>query len=228
MSSIGNNYTERQMQNKNQPGGLPERGGGQSMNIDQERDGINWHDYNYPPVLNLMHYDKEELPTAIENITKFQKLFFEIVVVACGLNLADNIILVFAEQNEKVLPMVRILYSMLNCIIFPPGALFIFHQGYKGLAISSASLLTQYKVIQAIGAFVMFFFMCFHFFSLNGLSTFWTPQYKAAKMKTLWSIIIVAESLIHGGNLANAIGCLVQVQNFNPYATQTRNPGTSI
>ena len=70
MSSIGNNYTERRMENKNQPGELPARGGGQSMNIDQERDGINWHDYNYPPVLNLMHYDKEELPTAIEEITK--------------------------------------------------------------------------------------------------------------------------------------------------------------
>ena len=21
--------------------------------------GINWHDYNYPPILQLMHYDKD-------------------------------------------------------------------------------------------------------------------------------------------------------------------------
>lgn len=192
----------------------------------KDEGGINWHDYNYPPFINLMHYDKEELPSSVENITKFQKVFFELAVITQIVNVVSNIVLVVAENDEKVIPAVRILFSLLNLVIFPPGALFIFHQGYKGLAISSASLLTQYKVIQIIGCVVIGVLICLPWGCVNGVFTFWTPQYKAAKSQTMWAMVIIGESLLYGINLVNGIGCIVQVQNFNPYATQSGGGGS--
>ena len=117
------------------------------------------------------------------------------------------------------------MFSILNLIIFPPGALFIFHQGYKGLAISSASLLTQYKVLQAVGCFVTFCFVMFPWGAINGVGTFWTPQYRESKVKTFWALAIIAESLVYAVNLINGMSCLVMVQNFNPYATQSNSGG---
>ena len=78
MSAIGGpSFAERQMERsienkvkRDVKGGLNELGVGRMMGLKDDNGGINWHDYNYPPILQLMHYDKEELPSSVENITK--------------------------------------------------------------------------------------------------------------------------------------------------------------
>ena len=46
---------------------------GQGKNSQEEGNGINWQDYNYPPHLRVIHYNQSEIPSSISDITKFQK-----------------------------------------------------------------------------------------------------------------------------------------------------------
>ncbi len=80
---------------------------------------INWMEYNYPPLIRLMHFRPSELP---QDRKKYVMMLFGIhmaVLVNTLLSFVDNCI----EGG------LGILYSILFVIIFNPIILFLFYRG---------------------------------------------------------------------------------------------------
>merc|ERR1719456_1424994 len=59
---------------------------------------INWTNFNYPPLLRLIHYDLNELPTTLTGLARSLKISFQITTFTCCLNLFDNIIIVMSTK----------------------------------------------------------------------------------------------------------------------------------
>ncbi|CAD7948403.1 unnamed protein product [Amoebophrya sp. A25] len=94
----------------------------------QQEQGINWQDYNYPPHLRIIHYSTEELPAAIRGTCRLMKLFFELQCFVCALTLFNSFITVLSASEY---PAKFFLFALLNCLILPPAAMFVFYQGYR-------------------------------------------------------------------------------------------------
>lgn len=177
-------------------------------------DEINWHDYNYPPGLRLIHYDPEELPSVIVGMTWRMKINFELTASVLIMNMLNTFIIMITEGlSIKVW-----IYSILNLLILGGAALFVFYQGYRGLAMSSSGLLTQYKAMQVVSLIFLFIFAIFPWGPINGWGRFGTDAYEHAGGKTWWGICTVVEASIFTVNFALGLMVLLQVQNYNVYA----------
>ena len=196
--------------------GRPYGFGSDSSTNGKGAEGINWQDYNYPPLARLIHYREEELPKSTAAITRLMKIFFEIQCVACGVTVFNAFILLIAAD---LFPTKHFFYALLNCLILPPLALFIFYQGYRGLALSSASLLQQYKMFQGVALVFTFLFVIVPMGSINGFGRFGTDNYKHSPSgKGYWGFAIVVESLIYLVNFVVGGRAWMQVWQYNPYA----------
>jgi len=186
-------------------------------------EGINWQDYNYPPGIRLIHYNREELPTAISDITKFQKAFFELVCVTCILNVVNSF---FCVATASGYPGKYFFYAILNCLIIPPIALGIFYHGYRGLATNSKALLNQYKILHGLALIFLLLFTLVPLGSINGYTRYGTDAYKNSTGTGYWAFAIFLESSLYLVNLIISTIALVKVQNFDPYAGgATGQPG---
>lgn len=202
------------------PFGFGQHSGGRENQVE----GINWQDYNYPPGIRLIHYNKAELPSAIADVTKFQKVFFELVVISCIVGVVNSLICASTASNY---PAKYLFYCLLNCMILPPLALFVFYQGYRGMATSSASLLTQYKLMHGVATFLLLLFVFVPMGAINGFGRYGTESYKESAGAGYWGFAIFLESSLHLLNLCFSGVALVRVQQFNPYQT-SNSGGTSI
>ncbi|CAD7950638.1 unnamed protein product [Amoebophrya sp. A120] len=234
-SGMGNSFMERGMedymerrvksdikqglQNLN-PIGRPYGFGNQQNQAEQ---GINWQDYNYPPWLRLIHYKQDELPVAIARTTRLMRLFFEIQCFICALTVFNSIIITASASGY---PAKFFLFALLNSMMLPPAALFVFYQGYRGLAISSSSLLTQYKIANSV-AILLTLLCCFvPMGAINGFGRYDTELYEHSDGKGYWGFAIFVESMLYLTNLAITSYCMYKVVAFDPYATNN-NAGSS-
>lgn len=80
---------------------------------------INWHEYNYPPLVKLMHFRPSEL--AEDRKPLVMQLFM--IHIAVLLNTILNIIANCIEGG------LNILYAFLFFFIFNPIVLFLFYRG---------------------------------------------------------------------------------------------------
>lgn len=91
-----------------------------------QRSEINWHEYNYPPLLKLMHFRPSELPDDRKALIMQLFAIHLIVFVNTILNIVDNCI----EGG------LGILYAFLFMFIFNILILFLFYKGtYLSLSI---------------------------------------------------------------------------------------------
>ncbi len=74
-------------------------------------ESINWQDYNYPPYVRIIHYSQSEIPNSIADITKFQKIFFELQLFIMSFGLFNSFILMVAASGY---PTKLFLYALLN------------------------------------------------------------------------------------------------------------------
>merc|ERR1712079_188122 len=105
---------------------------------------INWVDFNYPPLLRLIHYDLEELPSALIWIIRCFNISFQITTFACALNLLDTLIIVMSTKA----PLRWLLQSMIHLVLLPVSALAVFYGGYRGLAEPDSKMAFRFKVGQ--------------------------------------------------------------------------------
>lgn len=92
---------------------------------------IEWNDFNYPPVLKIIHFSLSELndqPAKKTAVTWLWMTHVGIFIVSI-INLISNIVQGVDNSGDGI----RILYSILYMIIFNPIQCFWFYRGYRGL-----------------------------------------------------------------------------------------------
>lgn len=166
---------------------------------------IKWESFNYPPLLNLIHYSSEELPDSIKGLVKCIHSSFLILIVIFLINVV-NCIVQTSQGGEGI----NIFYSFLNILIFVPLALFTFYRGYKGLA-SDSYLLRFYKIAQIV------LILCYFIFSIISAGAFngWVrAKNLMGKENYFTGALSIIESALYDINGLLAIYCVVGAHKY--------------
>jgi len=159
---------------------------------------INWGEYNYPPCLSLVHYDPDDIQNeSVRKVVVMMNRVLQLAAIACVLNLFDTIIDATFYKDAK---WQWVFYAILNILLIPPIGLYIFFQGYKGVALMDTSLIQKYTILGAIQSFFYFLFALIPFGAMNGLLSF--SMYNVG---IYWGVAIVIES----GIWATAFGMCI-------------------
>mmetsp|Transcript_51846 Transcript_51846/g.150841 ORF Transcript_51846/g.150841 Transcript_51846/m.150841 type:complete len:221 (+) Transcript_51846:110-772(+) len=164
---------------------------------------INWVDFNYPPLIRIIHYDAGELPNVLSGIVRCFHLSFAITVMACLLNFIDTCVIVSSTEA----PTKWVIQSGLHLILLPVAALATFYSGYRGLAEPDSSLAWRFKVAQPILGMFYFFMGILPFGCAHGLAELGQiSDHTGGKGSGYWTIAIILESVLF---LMNALlACL--------------------
>mmetsp|Transcript_70819 Transcript_70819/g.196745 ORF Transcript_70819/g.196745 Transcript_70819/m.196745 type:complete len:234 (+) Transcript_70819:50-751(+) len=174
---------------------------------------INWVNFNYPPLLRVIHYDIEELPSSLTGLVRRMNMSFNLTVLSCVLNLFD--ILVIVVSVEKA-PKRWFIQSGLHLLMLPAAALAVFYSGYRGLAEPDQQLLTRYKVAQPILGAAFFIMALVPFGCINGLSKLATIS-NFTDGSVFWTVVILIESFLWAVNALLAAGNLYGAKNFDQF-----------
>jgi len=175
---------------------------------------INWVNFNYPPLLQLIHYNLEELPTTLTGIVRSFNFSFQITVVGCLINLIDTFFI--AATTEA--PWNWLLLSLIHLVLLPVAALFVFYSGYRGLAEPDSQLTTRFKIGQPILGFIYFLFGLVPYGCVNGLAKLGSYT-TYTDSSTFWLVIIILESILWLVNALLAGLNVVRAHRFDAYAT---------
>ncbi len=151
--------------------------------------GINWGDYNYPPCLSIMHYSLDDIQhEKNQQVVDCMHKVFLISFVNCVINFIDTTVIttLYGDADGS-----WIIYSILNFVLIVPISLYIFHSGYKGIALTDSGYLLRYTFMGLIQALFFFMFTLLHFGALNGLLSF-----AMFNVGVYWKIAIIIESLL--------------------------------
>ncbi|CAD8089308.1 unnamed protein product [Paramecium primaurelia] len=113
-------------------------------NQNDSKQKIDWDDFNYPPLIKVIHYNIEEVQPEYRLVVRSLWLSSILIFVYTLLNIINNSI-----QAGNGLDGIRILYSFMFLFSFNPIQFFIFYRGYKGV-VSDPYLLVLYKWVQII------------------------------------------------------------------------------
>eukprot|EP00928_Gymnodinium_smaydae_P031509 TRINITY_DN23100_c0_g1_i1.p2 TRINITY_DN23100_c0_g1~~TRINITY_DN23100_c0_g1_i1.p2 ORF type:complete len:235 (+),score=42.04 TRINITY_DN23100_c0_g1_i1:146-850(+) len=150
---------------------------------------INWVNFNYPPLLRIIHFDIEELPVSLTGIVRRLKISFQLTVFACCLNVFDTLIVVFSTRAPKR----WLLQSGLHLVMLPAAALAVFYSGYRGLAEPDTSLLFRYKVGQPVLGFCYALLGIVPWGCANGLVQL-AEMKQHTEGSVFWTVVIIFES----------------------------------
>uniref|UniRef100_A0A0G4HWV5 Secretory carrier membrane protein n=1 Tax=Chromera velia CCMP2878 TaxID=1169474 RepID=A0A0G4HWV5_9ALVE len=186
---------------------------------------INWNDWNYPPFLRIVHYDREELPEHLQNIVWWLHLSWLLCLGAFGLHAFNSIVLAIGGVD----PVGLLSAALPSFLIFPCLGFFTFHQGYKGIATASEELKNRYLILDCIMGLI---YALFGLASRQALNAFGLIQFAfiagedaGSGIKGYWYFVVAVESVIFIGCLTLAVLLGVRVKRFNPYASSPSGPG---
>lgn len=182
---------------------------------------INWVNFNYPPVLRLIHYDLDELPSTLTGLVRCLKVSFQITTFTCFLNFLDTFIILISTEA----PWRWLLQSLLHLVLLPASALAVFYAGYRGLAEPDPTLTWRYKVGQPALAFLYFLQFIVPWGSINGLVEL-SDKNKYTEGSVFWSVAIFAESFLWLINTGLSCLNLVRIHRFDIYGTNTLASGS--
>lgn len=177
---------------------------------------INWVDFNYPPLIRLIHYNTDELPSTLVGVVRGFHLSWILTLITCLLNVLDVIIIIATTQA----PALWLLQSFLNLILLPVAALFTFYCGYRGLAEPDSGLICRFKFAQPFLGVVYFFFFLVPWGSINGFVKL-TVINDYSSGSTYWVIAIVVESLLWLLNTGLAAYNVVRSSHIDVYGTSS-------
>ncbi|CAD8114311.1 unnamed protein product [Paramecium sonneborni] len=134
-------------------------------NQKDSKQNIDWDDFNYPPLIKVIHYNIEEVQPEYRLVVRSLWLSSILIAVYTLLNIIDNSIQT-GYGNDGI----RILYSFMFLFSFNPIQFFIFYRGYKGVA-SDPYLLVLYKWIQILLIMCWITFSIVDILGFNGFIT---------------------------------------------------------
>lgn len=167
---------------------------------------IDWHDYNFPPCLKLVHFRLSDFQDPKRGVIKKMYISWLLFLLVLSINIISTIVL-----SATVLKLINILYTFLNLILGTAFATFIFFQGYYGIAQKEERKVAWYKYGQAFLAVVYLVFAFIPFGALNGFAKIaWLTDIgnSAAEFGIAMCVI---ESLIYLANCALACYCVYLV-----------------
>eukprot|EP00747_Dinoflagellata_sp_TGD_P207468 gnl/TRDRNA2_/TRDRNA2_81039_c0_seq3.p1 gnl/TRDRNA2_/TRDRNA2_81039_c0~~gnl/TRDRNA2_/TRDRNA2_81039_c0_seq3.p1 ORF type:complete len:229 (-),score=27.55 gnl/TRDRNA2_/TRDRNA2_81039_c0_seq3:174-860(-) len=173
---------------------------------------INWLAFNYPPLLNLIHYDLDELPSHITGMVRLFNAAFVLTCVVCVVNFMDTFIIVVSTTA----PGRWVIQSLLHCLLLPTASLWTFYTGYRGIATPDSQLIARYKVAQSVLAFLYLLMALVPWGCINGLAQLGgMSQYTTGS--TFWMLAIIVESA--GWLAVSAIATVnsIRVFKFDAY-----------
>eukprot|EP00930_Biecheleria_cincta_P043628 TRINITY_DN29945_c0_g1_i1.p2 TRINITY_DN29945_c0_g1~~TRINITY_DN29945_c0_g1_i1.p2 ORF type:complete len:236 (+),score=15.99 TRINITY_DN29945_c0_g1_i1:30-710(+) len=171
---------------------------------------INWVDFNYPPVLRLIHFNLEELPSSHVGLARCFHITFQLTVFTCALGFVNSIVLLASVQAKAV----WLLQSAIHAVVLPSAALLVFYSGYRGIAEPDSQLVARFKTLQPVLAVVYFLLAVVPWGCINGLAKLGSTQ-----GSMYWTVVIVLESSLWLGNCALAAWNCVRLSRFDPHKT---------
>lgn len=148
---------------------------------------INWVDFNYPPVLRLIHYNLDELPSTLTGIVRCFNFTFHLTTFLCLLNFVDNIAITAALKITAR----TLIQSAIHLLLLPVAAFAVFYAGYRGLAEPDNTLLCRFKAGQPILAIIYLLFILVPWGPVNGFIRLGDTQ-----DSTMWQVMIIVESCL--------------------------------
>jgi len=179
--------------------------GSMKSSLKSEPIGIKWDDFNYPPLLRVIHYSSEELQEPARNISKRIHASFLILVLILFINVI-NCIVQTAQGGEGIM----IFYSVLNILIFVPLGMFTFYRGYRGLA-NDIYLLKFYKIVQAI---LVILYIVFSIIAAGAFNGWIRVKTLLGSQEYFPGILSIIESALYSINALLAISCIISVHNY--------------
>ncbi len=164
---------------------------------------IKWENFNYPPFIKLIHYDPNEIEDLeIRSLIKKINLTFVLNLVVSLINFINSI-----AQVAVGFTGLRILFSVLNILIFVPLTLFTFYKGYRGLVYDRKQL-RYYYVGQFACCVVFFIFSIISGGNYNG----WTRLGVLFENGHIFQgLLAIVESLIYLFNSLLCAYCMFKV-----------------
>jgi len=164
---------------------------------------IKWENFNYPPFIRLIHYDPDEIEDpATRSLVKKRNLTFILNLVVSVINFINAI-----AQVAVGFTGLRILFSVLNILIFVPVTLFTFYKGYRGLVYNRRQL-RYYYVGQFLCAVAFLVFSIISGGTWNG----WTRLDVLFSNKHIFQgLLAIVESLIYTANSLLCMYCIFKV-----------------
>jgi len=174
---------------------------------------IDWNDFNYPPLLEVVHYDVNELPEKAASITRCLNLVYRLITVLCLLNFVDTIIVTALVGG----PWTWIVSSVLNLSLLPTFGFLVFYTGYRGLAEQDATLLGRFTLAKIALGILCVLMALLPWGCINGLFRFtvFSKYHVEGGAQIFWTIVIFLESGIW---LAVASLCalnLFRIRNYD-------------
>ena len=162
-------------------------------------------------MLKLIHYDINELEDPQKAVVKKVHWALRIIAILCVLNLINNIAQAIGGE-----PGIRILYSVLNILLFPPVALYSFYKGYRGLTFDTANL-KMYKITQLV---LMILYLVFSIIPSGAFNGWIRVSQLFSDGLIFQGILSLLESFLYLGNVVLMAFTVYLVQNHD-------NTGTS-
>mmetsp|Transcript_31482 Transcript_31482/g.80255 ORF Transcript_31482/g.80255 Transcript_31482/m.80255 type:complete len:231 (+) Transcript_31482:79-771(+) len=160
---------------------------------------INWVDFNYPPLIRLVHFDLNELPSTLTGLVRCLNISFQITVITCLLNLFDTLVIVMSTRA----PFRWLVQSALHMLLLPVAALGTFYSGYRGLSEPDSTLVFRFKVAQPALAFAYFLLGVTPWGCTNGLAQL-GDMTNYTDGSVFWVVVIIIESFLWLSNCALA------------------------
>lgn len=168
---------------------------------------IKWNEYNYPPLLRLIHYDLDELDDERRSLVRKINWTFLIIPLIGVINIIDCIAQAAGPDDYDKL---NVLYSFLNIVIFTIPAFYAFYKGYLGVC-KETSNIRWYQIIQGILCIAWFVFSIVFAGAINGFVR--TGQLFSAGYG-FQGILSLFESILYLADCFLGIFCIWRVRQY--------------
>jgi len=173
---------------------------------------IDWQDFNYPPLVRVVHYNPLELPMRARSIAYCLNITFLLVSFACLLNFVDTCIIVSASSA----PFKWVIQSLIHALLIPGLAFVVFFVGYRGLAEEATSQAGQFMIGQLALIAVSILMSLVPFGCVNGFFKLLVIRsYINHSSALAFDVAILLESSIWMACTAMAVVTLMRVRKYD-------------
>ncbi|CAG9313732.1 unnamed protein product [Blepharisma stoltei] len=185
--------------------------------ISEHNSHIDWHDYNFPPCLKLIHFRLSDFQGNEKALIKKIYVSWILLTIVLSINIISTIVL-----SATVLPGIDILFTFLNFIIGMVLGTFTFFWGYYGIAKKDSSHLRKFKIGAVILVILYILASCLPFGAFNGWARIPVLNDKSGGAADFGVAMCIIESLIYTVNAGLLAYCIYLVQT-DAYDDQSRN-----
>jgi len=174
---------------------------------------VNWEDYNYPPLLKIIHFrlnDVEE--SGARKAVFWAHVNLIAVCVALVLNVVGTAVLAGMGVRRKGVP---VLYSIFNLILVSALGLYSFYHCYKGTATQNRRLCKRFYLSHSLMMVFMLLAAVLDVSSFNGWMGLWRAQASQEPLRNLWTWWTVLEASLWTANLVTGAAVIMQMKGHD-------------